>query len=70
MQRPSEKRNNVFSDGLFFRFAETCRNRSVSRFQTASNHMDGGGNTSGRLKNKTAGSFAAAENCPPPANGL
>ena len=28
MQRPSEKRNNVFSDGLFFRFAETCRNRS------------------------------------------
>jgi len=32
--------------------------------------MDGGGNTSGRLKNKTAGSFAAAENCPPPANGL
>jgi hypothetical protein len=32
--------------------------------------MDGGGNTSGRLKNKTAGSFAAAENCLPPANGL
>jgi len=55
---------------LFLRVGEACRNQSVMRFQTASNHMDGGGNTSGRLKNKTAGSFAAAENCLPPANGL